>query len=108
MNSEHNNLVYDWTGEWKIQNQKSDWNNTTILLIQHNYNTLKQRRKEDAQIWKIKVDINNTKLGIFTVLKKNGRMKVYKGQMNKTLNIIRWRDYNSNKIVDKWIKSTKN
>jgi len=35
-------------------------------------------------------------------------MKVYKGQMSETNNIIRWRDYKSNKIVDKWIKSAKN
>jgi len=107
MKGEYKNLVYDWTGEWKIQNKNSDWNNTTILLIQYNYNTLKQQTKEDAQIWKIKVDNNNNKYGIFIVLKKNGRMKVYKGQMNKTLNIISWRDYNSNKMVDKWIKSIK-
>tara|TARA_Y100000780_G_scaffold173124_1_gene158231 strand:- start:71 stop:388 length:318 start_codon:yes stop_codon:yes gene_type:complete len=101
-------LIQHWTGEWKIQNKKSDWNNTSISLIQQNFNTLKQKKKEDAQIWKIKVDSNNAKYGIFIVLKKNGRMKVYKGQMSETNNIIRWRDYKSNKIVDKWIKSTKN
>jgi hypothetical protein len=38
-------LTQHWTGEWKIQNKKSDWNNTSISLIQQNFNTLKQKKK---------------------------------------------------------------
>ncbi len=53
----HFNPVRHWVGNWKIDNTNSHWNNSIILLIRNRYNTLKQIRDEDAQIWKIKVNI---------------------------------------------------
>ena len=78
-----------------------------IFLIKYKKDTLCQRKKEDAQIWKIKVDKNNTRECIFTVLKKNGRMKIYKGQMNENYDCIKWTHYNSDKIVDSWRKCSR-
>ncbi len=100
----HFNPVRHWVGNWKIDNTNSHWNNSIILLIRNRYNTLKQIRDEDAQIWKIKVNIRDNRKCVFTILKKNGRMKIYKGEMNQTNDTISWKDYNTDKIVDKWIR----
>ena len=98
------NNVKNWIGYWRIDNEKSYWNNTLIFLIKYKKDTLCQRKKEDAQIWKIKVNKNNTRQCIFIVLKKNGRMKIYKGQMNENYDCIKWTHYNSDKVADKWRK----
>jgi len=100
----HYNPVKYWIGNWKIDNADSYWNNSNIFLIRNRYNTLKQKHNEDAQIWKIKVNLIDNRKCIFTILKKNGRMKIYKGEMNKKNNTISWKDYNTDKVVDKWIK----
>jgi hypothetical protein len=100
----HFNPVRHWVGNWKIDNANSHWNNSIILLIRNRYNTLRQRNKEDVQIWKIKVNLTDTRKCIFTILKNNGRMKIYRGEMNLKHDTISWTDYNTNKIVDKWVR----
>jgi len=103
-NKTYFNPVRYWIGNWKIDNDNSHWNNSVIFLIRNRYNTLKQKHNEDAQIWKIKVSLQDNRKCVFTILKKNGRMKIYKGEMNDKNNTISWKDYNTDRLVDKWIK----
>ena len=95
-----------WTGSWVIKsNTKSNWDNTIITLIKSNRkNILIRKEYEDAQIWKIKVNNNNYKSCIYTVVKKNGRMKTYLGNINDKNNSISWINSYNKKKIDTWHK----
>jgi len=95
-----------WTGSWIVKSdKKSNWDNTIITLIKSKRkNILIRKEYEDAQIWKIKVNNNNYKSCIYTVVKKNGRMKTYVGHINDKNNSILWKSSINNKKIDTWHK----